>query len=356
VANPVDMLASAPAEHYGRALETLLQDEQVDSVMTIFIPPLVTDPDAVAAAVSGAAAHAGDKTVLGIFMRADGAPRGLSPVPCYAFPESAAAALARVTLYGEWRRKPAGSLPVLQQFDADAAKRIVAGALQRGGGWLAPSEVQELLRAIHVQTAPVELVSTVEDAVAAAVRLGLPVALKAVGPTMLHKTERQAVRLNLVNEQSVRETAHDFERRFHGELAGLLVQRMVGGGVEMLVGALHDPTFGPLVACGSGGVLVDLLGDTAFRLHPITGEDAAEMVGELRGVRLLRGYRGAPPADERALRDVLLRVSALLTHCPEIHELDMNPVKVLESGACVLDARVRVEPAAAPLRTRRVEY
>jgi acyl-CoA synthetase (NDP forming) len=356
VANPVDMLASAPAEHYGRALETLLQDEQVDSVMTIFIPPLVTDPDAVAAAVSGAAAHAGDKTVLGIFMRADGAPRGLSPVPCYAFPESAAAALARVTTYGEWRRKPAGSLPVLQQFDADAAKRIVAGALQRGGGWLAPSEVQELLRAIHVQTAPVELVSTVEDAVAAAVRLGLPVALKAVGPTMLHKTERQAVRLNLVNEQSVRETAHDFERRFHGELAGLLVQRMVGGGVEMLVGALHDPTFGPLVACGSGGVLVDLLGDTAFRLHPITGEDAAEMVGELRGVRLLRGYRGAPPADERALRDVLLRVSALLTHCPEIHELDMNPVKVLESGACVLDARVRVEPAAAPLRTRRVEY
>jgi acyl-CoA synthetase (NDP forming) len=182
------------------------------------------------------------------------------------------------------------------------------------------------------------------------------VALKAIGPTMLHKTERQAVRLNLADEQSVRHAAQDFERRFQGELAGLLVQQMVPGGVEMLAGALHDSTFGPLVACGTGGVLVDLLGDTAFRLHPITEEDAAEMLDELKGVRLLRGYRGAPRADERALRDVLLRVSALLAACPEIHELDMNPVKVFETGVRVLDARVRVEHPAAPPRTRRVEY
>ena len=121
--------------------------------------------------------------------------------------------------------------------------------------------------------------------------------------------------------------ALDFEQRFRGELTGLLVQQMVTEGVEMLVGAVHDPTFGPLVVCGSGGVLVDLLADSAFRIHPLTTEDAAEMIRDVRGARLLRGYRGAPPADEAALRDVVLRVSALLSICPEIQELDLNPVR-----------------------------
>ena len=124
----------------------------------------------------------------------------------------------------------------------------------------------------------------------------------------------------------------------------------------MLVGALHDPTFGPLVVCGSGGVLVDLLADSAFRIHPVTTEDAAEMIREVRGRRLLRGYRGAPPADEAALRDVVLRVSALLSICAEIQELDINPVKVLASGACAIDARVRVERLVPTRRGRRVEY
>ena len=124
----------------------------------------------------------------------------------------------------------------------------------------------------------------------------------------------------------------------------------------MLVGALHDPTFGPLVVCGSGGVLVDLLADSSFRIHPLSTEDAAEMIDEVRGARLLRGYRGAPPADEAALRDVVLRVSALLSVCPEIQELDLNPVRVLASGACAVDARVRVERPVPTRRGRRVEY
>jgi acyl-CoA synthetase (NDP forming) len=136
----------------------------------------------------------------------------------------------------------------------------------------------------------------------------------------------------------------------------MLVQRMVPGGVEMLVGAIQDPTFGPIVVCGSGGVLVELLGDTTFRLHPVTDRDADEMVSELKGAALLHGFRGAPPADEAALRDTVLRVSALLSVCPEIQELDLNPVKVLRAGVCVVDARVRIDrPRLAP-RSRRVEY
>ena len=124
----------------------------------------------------------------------------------------------------------------------------------------------------------------------------------------------------------------------------------------MLVGAVHDPTFGPLIVCGTGGVFVDLLADSVFRLHPVTTDDAEEMIQGLRGARLLRGYRGAPPVDEAALRDVVLRVSALLSVCPEIQELDLNPVKVLGSGACVIDARVRIERQVPNRRGRRVEY
>ena len=356
VANPVDMLASAPAEHYRRALSALLRDRNVDSVLTIFIPPLVTEPDAVAAAVASATLEVPGKTVAGIFMHSAGAPPNLSPIPCYAFPESAARALARVAAYAEWRARPLGCVPALERVDGRNARRIVDVALQRGGGWLTPEETQGLMDAAGIPTAPMRAARTADDAVAAAGSVGFPVALKAIGPSMLHKTERQAVRLDIADAAALRAAAEDFERRFGGELAGFLVQRMVSGGVEMFVGALHDETFGPLVVCGTGGIFVEILEDSAFRLHPITSEDALDMINELKGVRLLRGYRGTPPVDEAALRDVVMRVSALLTECPEIHELDLNPVKVLTGGACALDARARIERHAPPRRTRRVEY
>ena len=356
VTNPVDMIASATPAHYRRALTALLHDDAVDSVVVIFIPPLVTEPDAVAAEIVAAAETAAGKPILAVFMRAGGAPQVLSSIPTYAFPESAAIALARVTAYGEWKQKPAGTTPALTAAEPDGAKAVVAAALARGGGWLTPAETNDLMAAAGIRTAAVRVARSVDAAVDAAVSIGFPVALKAIGPTLLHKTERQAVRLNLATGDAVREAATDFERRFGGEQTGFVVQEMVPGGVEMLVGALEDPTFGPVVVCGSGGILVDLLADSAFRMHPLSTEDAAEMIDELKGARLLRGYRGAAAADEAALADMVLRVSALLTWCPEIQELDLNPVKVLRQGACAVDARVRVEPPVARPATRRVDY
>ena len=190
----------------------------------------------------------------------------------------------------------------------------------------------------------------------AAAALGFPVALKALGPTLLHKTERRAVYLNLKDDASLHAAYDDFSHRFPTEMTSVLVQRMAAPGVEMIVGALQDPLFGPLIACGTGGVLVDLLADSAFRLHPVTASDTAEMIDELKGARLLRGYRGAPPADEGALRDVLLRVSELVMTAPEIQELDLNPVILTASGACVADARIRVEHQRPQGGNRRVSY
>ena len=356
VGNPIDMLASASVDDYRHALVAILADEGVDSVLTIFIPPLVTDADAVAGALASVARTSHGKPVAAIFMRAEGAPPALAPIPCFAFPESAAMALARVTAYGAWKQKPAGHVPVLTDVKAEAAKHIVETALRRGGGWLTTEEEQDLMTAVGIATAPARLTTTADEASAAADALGYPVALKAIGPALLHKTERQAVRLNLPNQQAVRAAADDLRRTLATDMSGLLVQRMVPGGVEMLVGALQDPIFGPLVVCGSGGILVDLLGDSSFRLHPITSQDASDMISELKSAPLLRGYRGAPPVDEAALRDTLLRVSALVGICPEIQELDLNPVKVLTSGACAVDVRIRVGKPHLGRPTRRVEY
>jgi acetyl coenzyme A synthetase (ADP forming)-like protein len=356
VGNPVDMLASAPAEHYARALAAILEDDQVDSVIAIFIPPLVTDPGEVAQAIAESARGVDGKPVLGVFMRAEGAPAALSPIPCYAFPEPAALALARVTRYGRWRATPVETPPVLAGIDRARIRGVVDGILSRGGGWATAEEASMLLSACDICGAPARVATSLDGALQAASVVGYPVVLKALGPTLLHKTERRAVRLNIVDPATLREAYADFAGRFVDEMTSVLVQQMLPAGVEMIVGALQDPSFGPLVVCGTGGVLVDLLADTAFRLHPLSESDAREMIDELEGSRLLRGYRGAPPADEASLRDILLRVSELLTVAPEVHELDLNPVIVTESSACVADVRIRIGDRLPARAGRRVEY
>jgi acyl-CoA synthetase (NDP forming) len=356
VSNPVDMLASATPEQFRRGLRAVLRDDAVDSVITIFIPPLVTDPQEVAQAIAGAVEGCNEKPVLGVFMRAEGAPASLAPIPSYAFPESAALALARVTAYGRWRSKPVMPAAALERVDRDRVRRIIDRSLAEGAGWMAAEAAQDLLLAVGMTTAASAVVTTEDAAVDAAARLGFPVAIQALGPALLHKTERKAVVLNVRDVAGVRATFADLTSRLGADMTGVLVQRMVTAGAEMIVGAIHDPLFGPLIACGTGGVLVDILADTSFRLHPLAATDAVEMIDELRGSRLLRGYRGSPPADEAALRDVLLRVSALIDIAPEVQELDLNPVIVLPTGAFVADVRVRLGVAVPPRRGRRVEY
>jgi acyl-CoA synthetase (NDP forming) len=182
------------------------------------------------------------------------------------------------------------------------------------------------------------------------------VALKAAGPEILHKSDLGGVVLDIRDDAALRTAFRALVSRLGKAMTAAVVQQMVPGGVELLLGAVVDPTFGPLVACGSGGVLVDLLRDTVFRIHPLTDLDAEEMVDSLKGAALLRGYRGRAPADERAVVDALLRVSALLEICPEIQELDINPLKVLERGVRAVDVRVRVGRPRASAPTRRISY
>ncbi len=356
VANPVDMIASASPEHFLKATRALLADEHVDSLIVIFIPPLITDPEAVAAAIVEGTRNANGKPVLANFMSAKGAPNILSSIPSYEFPESAASALAKVTAYGEWRRKPLGTVPTFSDIRADDAKAIVDRALARGGGWLSPVEIGELFSAAGIPAAKSRLVSNLDDALKAAAEIGFPVALKATGPAIIHKTEVGGVALNLADETAVRRAYDDMATRLGADLTGVIVQEMVSGGVEVVVGATLDKIFGPLVLYGSGGILVELLNDVAFRINPLTDTDVRDMINEVKGTALLRGYRGSRPADEAALSELILRVSALLEICPQIQEMDANPVKVLVNGAIVVDARMRVDRLVEPPPTRRIAY
>lgn len=356
VANPVDMIASASPEHFLKATRALLADEHVDSLIVIFIPPLITDPEAVAAAIVEGTRNANGKPVLANFMSAKGTPEILSSIPSYEFPESAASALAKVTTYGEWRRKPSGTVPTFNDIRAGDAKAIVDQSLARGGGWLSPIEIGDLFSAAGIPVAKSRLVSNLGDALTAAERIGFPVAIKATGPAIIHKTEVGGVALNLADEAAVRRAYDDMATRLGADLTGVIVQEMVAGGVEVVVGATLDKTFGPLVLYGSGGILVELLNDVAFRINPLTDTDVRDMMNEVKGTALLRGYRGSRPADEAALSEIILRVSALLEICPQIQEMDANPVKVLESGAIVIDARVRVDRLVEPTPTRRIAY
>jgi acetyl coenzyme A synthetase (ADP forming)-like protein len=347
--NPVDMVASADGDDYRRTIVEVARDPGIDAVIVLYIPPLESAAEDVARGIVEAASELdGEVPILTTFMSTRGLPEQLRgskvKLPSYTFPEQAAIALARVSAYGTWRAKPRGRIPAFPDVRIDEAAGVVATALERGEGWLDPADIDLMLACYGIPTVASARESSPDEAAEAARRIGGPVALKAVGPDLVHKTELGAVALGVpAHEVADRARAMTETIRAHGiELAGFIVQRMVIEGVEMFVGMTHDPVFGPVLAVGAGGTAVELTRDIAVRITPITDLDAGAMVRELATFPLLDGYRGAAKADVSAIERVLLCLSALVEDHPGISELDLNPVMALPDGAVVVDARVRV--------------
>jgi len=285
------------------------------------------------------------KPVLACLMSGN-APRSLTTahetIPSYMFPEAAAKVLAKAVTYAEWRSKPLAMVPGFPDIDKDQAKAIVANAIRtRGGGWLSAEESRALLSAFRIPQAAGGLARTADQAAEIARSLGYPVAAKLASQHVLHKSDVGAVRLNIQNEDALRRA---FEEIAQPGMEGVLVQQMLSKGVEVMIGVTEDPLFGPLIAFGLGGIHVEILADVRFRVTPLTDRDAQEMVREIRGYRLLEGYRGHAPADINAIEEVLLRISRLVEDVPEVRELDLNPVFALApgQGCSVVDARIRV--------------
>jgi acetyl coenzyme A synthetase (ADP forming)-like protein len=349
--NPVDMIATAGADDYRRSIETIAASGAVDAIVAIFIPPLVTKAEDVADAICGAVT-AVDRSlpVVSVFASHEPAPEQLraARVPNYAYPEDAARALAKAANHGHWIARDPGTVRTFDGLRPDEAAAVIASALERDAGWLEPPEVATLLSCYGLPTPKSALADTPAAAGEAAERLGGPVAVKAVAPTLVHKTDPGGVVLGLVGGSAVTAAAremHESAAAAGHAVEGYLVQQMAPAGVEMLVGVVHDPLFGPVVACGGGGTTAELIGDVAVRLSPVTDCDANEMVRSLRTYPLLRGYRGAKEVDVDALEDVVLRLAAMVDEHAEITEVDMNPAIVSTDGAQVVDARIRVQHA-----------
>jgi acetyl coenzyme A synthetase (ADP forming)-like protein len=350
VRNPIDMIASASPDDYGRSIRVLAESNAVDAIVVIFIPPLVTRPEEVALAVRGAASQLPPRLpIVTVFMSARGVPDQLkgpeARIPSYQFPEDAAIALARATAYGEWRRRPESHTPAFTDLRTDEAASLISSGLSTGARWLDPKETLQLLGCYGLPLVVSRFAESPAEAARLAVELSEPLVLKAIAPTLLHKSDAGGVRLGLALDQvasAAEAMATDVAAHGH-QLTGFQMQSMITGGVEMLVGVVHDRLFGPVLACAAGGTAVELLKDVAVRITPLTTSDAEEMLRSLRTYPLLTGYRGAPPADMEALKDIILRVSAMVEAHPEIAELDCNPVLVSAYGAVIVDARVRLE-------------
>jgi len=357
VSNPIDMIASATAENFRAATEILLRDPQVDAVIVLTIHVGIADISAIArgicAGVAAARTDAGaGKPVLTCIMDGerlenDGAPNG-ERLPNYAFPENAARVLGKLANYAEWRNRPPGVIPEFDNIQAQPGRTLCQTTLRdRGPGWLGAEAVRTVLKNFGLPLPRSAVCRTADDSVEAARAIGFPVALKLASRLIVHKTEFGGVQLNLPDERSVRQAF----ATIRGALVdasridafdGVLVQPMIRGGVELMVGVTQDPSFGPLLGFGLGGIHVEILKDVCFRVTPITDRDASEMVRNIRGFKLLEGYRGHPPADIPAIEDLLLRVARMVEEIPEISELDLNPVIALPpgQGCWIIDARI----------------
>jgi acetate---CoA ligase (ADP-forming) len=361
VSNPIDVIANSGTEEYRACLEILCNDPDFDALLVIFIPPLATSTREVAQALSDILASRPNLEipVAAVFFdphssvisvpvseQMGDAPKKRS-VPVYTFPENALVALGAAVRYGMWRAASIGSIVEIP-IDRAEAQRVLAA--NPSGGWLSQPDVAALLGAVGIEILTAKTVRSAEEAAAAAREIGQPVAMKVLEPAVLHKSDVGGVILNVTpseaanahNRLAAQLAAHDIA------LAAAVVMPMAKAGVEVLAGVTHDPVFGPLVAFGSGGFLVELLDDVVFRVLPLTDRDASEMISSTRAYRLLKGYRGSPPADISAVEKLLLQLGALAEAVPQIAEVDLNPVIVHPAGEGItmIDARVRLaEPA-----------
>jgi acetyl coenzyme A synthetase (ADP forming)-like protein len=358
VNNPVDLVASAGPAEFRRAIEATLASPDADALIVIHTPVDPASTDETLAAIREGI-HAGRQasattTIVACLMASSGAPVplevGAERVPTYTFPENAARALAKAAAYAEWRAKDPGLFWTFEDIRVDIARSVCRRALYaRGEGWLTGEEVSALLGAFALPLAPGTVAHSADEAAALARVIGFPVVAKLSACTIPHKSDVGAVRVNLTGDEAVRSAFTDIMRvartlAADDQIEGVLVQSMVAGGIETIVGIADDPLFGPVVAFGLGGIHVEVLGDVRFRIAPLTDVDADDLLHEIRSLPLLQGYRGHPPGDLDALRELLLRVSRLATEVPEIAELDLNPVMALAPGVgCrIVDARVKV--------------
>ena len=352
VKNPIDMIASAPIEHYKQTLETVIADENVDMIITIYLPFLGLKDIDVAKALMEIKAEHPEKPVIGVFMTKSDFFSTLSDMkvnmPFFMYAEEAADGLNRLNQQRKWMERPEGKIPT---FDVDykRAQEIIAQSVNEGRAQLTTRESIDVLDAYGIRVCKSGFAKSEDEAVSIADSIGYPVVMKMTSKTTSHKTDVGGVRVNIQSAEQLRAEYQDLiakltEKGLLEGLEGVIIQEMVKGNREMVCGIATDPQYGPMMMFGLGGVFIEVMKDVTFRIAPLTDVDAKEMIKSVKAYKLLEGARGTKPAQMEQIEETLLRLSQLVHDFKFIDELDINPLLISEKTGegIAVDGRIKV--------------
>jgi acyl-CoA synthetase (NDP forming) len=347
IGNPVDVLATAGAEHFRAALDVMMDEDQIDSLYINFVTPFFVDTESIAKEIVEVNSQSRKPIICNLMTdkrQWAGTMRILldGGVPCYSFPGTAARALVALTRYHEIRSRETGQVRTFGDVDRETANQILQRASQAGREFLSAAEVYELLEAYGIPVADWRVVSTAGEAEKAVAEIGFPVAIKADSETLLHKSDMGGVALDLQHDDSVRRVLREMQERFKAQDLRFFVQKYLPGGKEVVAGAKIEEGLGHLIMFGMGGVYVEVLKDVVFKLAPVTTVEAREMLSSIRAAPLLKGVRGEKGVDEKGIVEIIQRLSQLVTDLPSIQELDLNPIVAYEDRVFVVDARIGI--------------
>ena len=357
VKNPIDMIASAPIEHYQQTLETVIADENVDMIITIYLPFLGLKDIDVAKALMEIKAKNPQKPVIGVFMTKSEFFNKISDMdvnmPFFMYAEEAADGLNRLNQQRLWMERPEGKIP---SFDVDykKAQEIIAKSVNEGRDQLTTRESIDVLDAYGIRVCKSGFAKSEDEAVTIADSIGYPVVMKMTSKTTSHKTDVGGVRVNIQSAEQLRAEYQDLiskleEKGLLEGLEGVIIQEMVKGNREMVCGIATDPQYGPMMMFGLGGVFIEVMKDVTFRIAPLTDIDAKEMIKSVKAYKLLEGARGTTPAQMEQIEETLLRLSQLVHDFKFIDELDINPLLISEKTGegIAVDGRIKVRMSEA---------
>jgi acetate---CoA ligase (ADP-forming) len=347
--NPIDMLASAGPREYAAALRVLLNDPGVDAVLVICVPPPIEDPTPVAQAVAEVGQAATKPVVVAVMGEATvrAALQALRAVRLtdYRFPERAASALGALWRYVQWQTRPNGEPVVFEDVDRAAVSELLT--VHQHSLWITGTTATQILEAYRINGPREALVRSADEAVQWAEEFGYPVVLKIASPDIPHKSDIGGVALDLREAESVHSAFDRIIAKARAanpaaRIEGATIQSMLRDGHEVIIGAVRDEQFGPLIMFGAGGVDVEGQRDVAFGLAPLTRWEAERLIEATFAGRRLRGFRGSPPVDREAVINRVLRVAQFALDFPQVAEVEINPLQVMEGGAVAIDVRMRV--------------
>ncbi len=352
VKNPIDMIASAPIEHYKQTLETVIADENVDMIIVIYLPFLGLKDIDVAEALMEIKAKNPQKPIIGVFMTKNEFFTKLSDknvnMPFFMYAEEAADGLNRLNQQRLWMERPEGKVPCFD-VDRQKVKEIIAKSVKEGRDQLTTLESIDVLQAYGIRACKYGLATNIDEVVTLGNSIGYPVVMKMTSKTTSHKTDVGGVVVNIRSEEQLRKEYEALLGRLEEKgllegLEGVIIQEMVKGNREMVCGIATDPQYGPMMMFGLGGVFVETLKDVTFRIAPLSDIDAKEMVQSVKAYKLLQGARGTTPAQINQIEETLLRLSQLVNDFKFIDELDINPLLISEKTGegIAVDGRIKV--------------